>query len=65
MLVLKTIAKVRRLHLSDSVPIKAICQDVGLSRNVLRKILRSGVTEFHYKRAQQPRRALGAWQGEL
>ncbi|RYI28189.1 MAG: IS21 family transposase [Acetobacteraceae bacterium] len=65
MLVVKTIAKVRRLHLSEGVPIKAICRDLGLSRKVVRKILRSGATEFHYERAQQPRRVLGAWQAEL
>jgi transposase len=65
MLVVETIAKVRRLHLSEGVPIKAICRDLGLSRKVVRKILRSGATEFHYERTQQPRRVLGAWQAEL
>jgi transposase len=65
MLVVETIAKVRRLHLAERVPIKAICRDLGLSRKVVRKILRSGATEFRYERSTQPRRVLGTWQTDL
>jgi len=65
MLVVETIAKVRRLHLSDGKPIKVICRELGLSRKVVRKVLRSGATEFHYERSRQPLPKLGAWQSDL
>jgi transposase len=65
MLVVETIAKIRRLHLVEGRPIKAICRDLGLSRKVVRKVLRSGATEFRYERTRQPLPKLGPWQGEL
>jgi transposase len=65
MLVVETIAKIRRLHLVEGRPIKAICRDLGLSRKVVRKVLRSGVTEFRYERRRQPLPKLGPWQAEL
>ena len=65
MLVVKTVAKVRRLHLVQGLAIKAICRELGLSRKVVRKVLRSGATEFRYERTRQPMPKLGAWQGEL
>lgn len=65
MLVVETIGKIRRLHENERLPIKAICRRLGLSRKVVRKVLRSGATEFHYERAEQPRPKLGAWRGEL
>jgi len=65
MLVVETIAKIRRLHLVEGRSIKAICRDLGLSRKVVRKVLRSGVTEFRYARRQQPLPKLGPWQAEL
>jgi transposase len=65
MLVVETIAKIRRLHLGQGLPIKAICRQLGLSRKVVRKVLRSGATEFRYERAEQPQPKLGAWRGEL
>jgi transposase len=65
MLVVETIAKIRRLHLGQGMPIKAICRELGLSRKVVRKVLRSGATEFCYARTQQPLPKLGPWQAEL
>ena len=65
MLIVETIAKIRRLHLVEGRPIKAICRDLGLSRKVVRKVLRSGATEFRYERTQQPLPRLGPWQAEL
>jgi transposase len=65
MLVLETIAKIRRLHLIQGMPIKAICRELGLSRKVVRKVLWSGATEFRYARTQQPLPKLGPWQAEL
>jgi transposase len=65
MLVVETIAKIRRLHLVEGRPIKAICRDLGLSRKVVRKVVRSGATEFRYERTRQPLPKLGPWQAEL
>jgi transposase len=65
MLVVETIAKIRRLHFVEGRAIKAICRELGLSRKVVRKVLRSGATEFRYERARQPLPKLGPWQAEL
>mgnify|MGYP006282844959 FL=1 len=65
MLVVETVAKVRRLHLVQGLGIKAICRELGLSRKVVRKVLRSGATEFRYERTRQPMPKLGAWRAEL
>jgi transposase len=65
MLVVETIAKIRRLHFARGMAIKAICRELGLSRKVVRKVLRSGATEFRYERTQQPLPKLGPWQAEL
>ncbi len=65
MLVVETIAKIRRLHLVEGRPIKAICRELGLSRKVVRKVLRSGAAEFRYERTRQPLPKLGPWQAEL
>ena len=45
--------------------IKEIVRDLHVSRNTVRKVLRSGATEFSYEREVQPRPKLGAWTGEL
>jgi hypothetical protein len=36
-----------------------------VSRNTVRKILRSGETEFSYERDVQPLPKIGPWQGDL
>ena len=65
MLVVETVAKIRRLHLVQGRSIKAICRELGISRKVVRKVLRSGETEFRYTRTRQPQPKLGPWQAEL
>ena len=47
MLIVETIAKIRRAHFVQQKPIKAICREFNLSRKVVRKGLRSEATEFH------------------
>ena len=54
MLVVETIAKIRRAHFIDGKPIKQICRELKLSRKVVRKVLRSEETAFEYKRRVQP-----------
>ena len=65
MLIVETIAKIRRLHFNQGLGIKTICRELNLSKKVVRKVLRSGATEFTYKRTVQPRPKLGAWTGAL
>ena len=65
MLIVETIAKVRRDHIVDKKPIKAIARDRGLSRNTVRKVLRSGETSFAYEREDQPYPKLGPYLEEL
>ena len=61
MLIVETIAKVRRGYFSDGKSIKAICRELRLSRKVVRKVIRSGETSFTYERTVQPRPKLGQW----
>jgi transposase len=65
MLIVETIAKIRRLALVHGKSIKQICRELKVSRKVVRKILRSGETEFHYERKHQPLPRMGAWREAL
>jgi hypothetical protein len=65
MLVVETIAKIRRAYFVQGKPIKQICRELKLSRKVVRKVLRSEETAFEYKRSVQPQPKLGAWREEL
>jgi transposase len=65
MLVVETIAKIRRAYFVQQKPIKAICRELGLSRKVVRKVLRSDATEFRYTRETQPLPKIGPWRDEL
>src|SRR6201987_5764431 len=61
MLVVETIAKIRLAYFSRKMTIKAICRDLRVSRKVVRKVIRSQATEFHYQRAVQPQPKIGPW----
>jgi len=65
MLVVETIAKIRRLSLVQGKSIKAICRELNVSRKVVRKVLRSDETEFRYERKHQPYPRMGAWREKL
>ena len=52
MLIVETIAKIRRAHFAQKKPIKAICREFRVSRRVVRKVIRSGATEFRYERGR-------------
>jgi transposase len=65
MLVVETIAKIRRAYFVQKKPIKAICRELGLSRKVVRKVLRSDATEFRYRRETQPQPKIGPWRERL
>jgi hypothetical protein len=65
MLVLETVAKIRRAYFVQRKTIKAICRELRVSRKVVRKVLRSEATEFRYERDEQPLPRIGPWQDEL
>lgn len=54
----ETIARVRREFFVRGRPIKEICRDLHVSRNTVRKILRSEATCFEYEWSVQPQPAL-------
>jgi len=65
MLIVETIAKVRRAYFIRKKPIKAICREFHLSRKVVRRVIRSEATEFRYERRRQPLPRIGPWQDRL
>src|ERR1700761_214872 len=65
MLLVETIAKIRRAYFVHGQPIKAICRELGVSRKVVRKVIRSEATEFRYERETQPLPKMGPWSAEL
>lgn len=60
-----TIARVRRAFHIQGWSVKKIVRELHVSRNTVRKILRSGETDFSYERERQPMPRLGPWQGRL
>src|ERR1700759_4209383 len=65
MLVVETVARIRREHFVKGKTIKEIARDLKVSRNTVRKVLRSGETSFEYERSVQPRPKLGRWTAVL
>src|ERR1700678_652854 len=65
MLIVETVGRVRRDHFVKGKSIKEIARDLKISRNTVRKILRSGETSFSYERELQPRPRLGRWKADL
>jgi transposase len=65
MLTVETIGRIRREHFIKGKTIREISRDLKVSRNTVRKVLRSGETSFEYERDVQPRPKLGRWTVEL
>ena len=65
MLAVETIGRIRREHFIKGKTIKEIVRDLKVSRNTVRRVLRSGATSFEYEREVQPRPKLGRWAEEL
>ena len=65
MLVVETIARIRREFFVKGRSIKEIVRDLKVSRNTVRKVLRSGETVFAYEREVQPLPKLGRWRDDL
>ena len=51
--------------ISFRASIREIARDLKLSRNTVRKVLRSAETAFFYGREVQPRPKLGRWTEDL
>ena len=65
MLIVVTIAKIRRAFFVQGKSIKAICRELRVSRKVVRKVIRSEATEFRYEREAQPLPKIGPWRDKL
>jgi transposase len=65
MLIVETIRKVRLAYHRDHKSIRRISCDFNLSRNTVRKILRTDATEFTYDRKSQPRPKLEPFKEQL
>src|SRR5437762_12749331 len=59
MLILESIAKIRRAFFVQGKSIKLICRELRVSRKVVRKVIRSEATEFRYEREAQPLPKIG------
>lgn len=65
MLTVETIRKVRIAYHRDGKSIRKTAKDLRLSRNTVRKVVRSDQTSFEYRRSKQPFPKLGAYIEEL
>jgi transposase len=65
MLVVETVAKLRRAYFVQGKTIQAICRELRISRQVVRKVVRSEATEVRYERGEQPLPRIGPWQDAL
>ena len=62
MLIVETIRKIRCAYHRDRKSIRQIAREFKLSRNTVKKVIRSNVTEFTYDRKAQPLRKLASYQ---
>jgi len=72
MLIVETIGRIRREHFVQGKTIREIARDLKLSRNTVRKVLRSAETAFSYGREVLSRgrswvdgrkTSIGCWRG--
>jgi len=65
MLIVETIRKVRHAYHRDGKKFREIARDFNLSKNTVKKIIRSGITDQQYVRTEQPRPKLGPFAQRL
>lgn len=58
---METIRKIRQAHFRDGKKIREITRELNLSRNTVRNIIRSGITDQKYERTDQPYPKLGSF----
>jgi transposase len=62
MLNVETIRKIRQAyHFRDGKKIREIARELNLSRNTVRNIISSGITDQKYERSAQPHPKLGIY----
>jgi len=61
----ETIRKIRQAYHRDGKPIRQIARELRLSKNTVKKVIRSGSTAFSYERSLQPRPKLGPHEDRL
>ena len=61
MLIVETIRKIRLSVHRDGRSLRKTAKDLNLTRNTVRKVIRSQQTEFKYRRDNQPIPNLGAY----
>lgn len=65
MLTVETVGRIRRAHFVQGRSVREIARDLKVSRNTVRKVIRSGESAFAYEREAQPYPKLGAWMADL
>ena len=65
MLIVETIAKIRRMHHVQGKGFKTIARELRMSKNTVREIIKSGKTGKHYKRKEESYRVLRKFKGIL
>lgn len=65
MLIVETIAKIRRYHFVEGKTIKQIVRELWISKTTVRRVLHSGATEHHYERDRQSVPNLGVYTERL
>ncbi len=65
MLIVETIRKIRLAAHRDQKSIRQIAKEFNISRNTVRKVLRSDQTAFIYQRNSQPRPKLAPYTEKL
>ena len=65
MLVVETIAKIRRAYFVQGKSIKVIVRELRVLRRTVRKVIRSEETEFSYERTSQPHPEDWPWRDQV
>lgn len=65
MLIVETIAKIRRMHYVQNKGFKTIARELSLSKNTVREVIRKNKTSLHYHRQQLHYPALEAYKERL
>lgn len=60
MLIVESIAKIRRMHHVNGKPIKVIARELGISKNTVRKVIRSNETKFELAKYTKDKPVLGS-----
>lgn len=65
MLIVETIAKIRRMHYVQNKGFKTIARELGLSKNTVKEVIRKNKTSLNYQRQQSHYPALEAYKERL